>query len=163
VAPEFESAYPGRTHLINYLTKQEILAVPAILRVGRGKPTTHHPPNAATKLILPLASFCFHYNPSDRTNHTPHDSTKIKCHGDQYGFLDADFGTLSQLRSAFSVTDPTSWAEHIPIPEYRHAGNFPCRSNVARGSPRRFTDKLLTSRRLTSRRQSARNDCWPPR
>jgi len=34
--------------------------------------------------------------------------------------------------------------------EYRHDGNFPCRSNVARGSSRLFTDKLSTSSRLSS-------------
>jgi hypothetical protein len=56
-----------------------------------------------------------------------------------------------KARSALSVTDPASWAEHRPISEYRHAGNFPCRSNVARGSPRLFTDKLLTSRQLHTR------------
>jgi hypothetical protein len=60
--------------------------------------------------------------------------------------------TRFQDPAAFSVTDPASWAEHRPISEYRHAGNFPCRSNVARGSPRPFTDKLLTGSR-----QSARN------
>jgi hypothetical protein len=51
------------------------------------------------------------------------------------------------VQSAFSVTDPASFSEHRPISEYRHAGNVPCRSDVARGSPRLFNDKLLTSRR----------------
>jgi hypothetical protein len=34
---------------------------------------------------------------------------------------------------------------------YRHAGNFPCRPNVVRSSPRLFTDELLTGGRLADR------------
>jgi hypothetical protein len=37
---------------------------------------------------------------------------------------------------------PLVSADEHPV-EYRHAGNFPCRSNVDRGSPRLFIDKLL--------------------
>ncbi len=49
--------------------------------------------------------------------------------------------TPFQAPGAFFVTDPVSWAKHRPIPKYRHAGNFRCRSNVARGSPSLFTEE----------------------